>query len=73
MKRSFLFKLLFVFIVGCMLAAGPFLTVKVGNGTDITLQNVEALASGEMTEIFCFGSGSIDCNGHKVAFRGEAR
>ena len=73
MKRSFLLKLLFVFIVGCMLAAGPFLSVKVGNGNDITLQNVEALASGETSHTFCFGSGSIDCSGQKVEYRIEAR
>ena len=73
MRRFFLLKLLFVFIVGCMIASGPFLTVKINNEVDITLQNVEALASGETFEVYCFGSGSIDCYGKKVEFRCEAR
>ena len=72
MKHLFV-KLLIVFIAACIVAACPFLTVKIENTTDITLQNVEALASGETMEVFCYGSGSIDCYGAKVEVRIHAR
>ena len=72
MKRPFV-KLLFLFIIACIVAACPFLTVKIESGTDIILQNVEALASGETMEVFCYGSGSVDCYGAKVEVRIHAR
>lgn len=38
--------------------------------SDLLLENIEALASGEdHTTVFCYGEGSIDCpNGKKVKY-----
>ncbi|MDR3269623.1 MAG: NVEALA domain-containing protein [Tannerella sp.] len=34
--------------------------------SDLALENIEALASGESSLTICYGSGTIDCNGAKV-------
>jgi hypothetical protein len=37
---------------------------------DMALENVEALADGETTvPFYCVGSGTVDCNGAKVAMK----
>lgn len=33
---------------------------------ELLLTNVEALASGESGGSYCYGYGSLDCNGYKV-------
>ena len=41
------------------------------NLTDLALDNIEALAQGENTNLYCFGEGDIDCKGIKVKKRFE--
>lgn len=54
-------------IVAC-LTGGYFLYT--GNSgdkmNDLTLVNIEALAGGESSGYFCFGDGSVDCDGYYV-------
>ena len=38
--------------------------------SDLTLENINALARGETDEnYFCYSSGDVDCYGHKVKLR----
>lgn len=54
-------------IVAC-LTGGYFLYT--GNSgdkmNDLALVNIEALAGGEGSGYYCFGSGSVECHGHYV-------
>jgi hypothetical protein len=48
--------------------ANPKIGLPAGN---MALENVDALADGEYNSVsfFCAGSGTIDCNGAKVAYK----
>ena len=60
-------KLLFIGVV--LIAAYCSLIKEKSTVETLLFDNVEALASGEEGTLFwCFGSGSIDCYGHKVEY-----
>lgn len=52
----------------CMLICCSMLYAKkqVRISQELLLSNVEALASGEGGGSYCYGYGSLDCNGYKV-------
>ena len=66
MKRTFL-----KFLVGIISLLGAYFYVQTEkeNLTDLALDNIEALAQGENTNLYCFGEGDIDCKGIKVKKR----
>ncbi len=71
MKR-FIVQLSLIGVVTCM-AVGSFLRVNITSASDITLENIEVLASGEGQYNFCYGTGSIYCNGRYVEYKIDAR
>lgn len=50
----------------CLIACCSFWPSPKEPLTVLTLENVEALASGEYDTLTCYGSGSVDCNGDWV-------
>lgn len=66
MKRTLL-----KFLVGIISLLGAYFYVQneKENLTDLALDNIEALAQGENTNLYCFGEGDIDCKGIKVKKR----
>lgn len=66
MKRTLL-----KFLVGIISLLGAYFYVQTEkeNLTDLALDNIEALAQGENTNLYCFGEGDIDCEGIKVKKR----
>ena len=66
MKRTLL-----KFLVGIISLLGAYFYVQTEkeNLTDLALDNIEALAQGENTNLYCFGEGDIDCKGIKVKNR----
>ncbi len=71
MKR-FIVQLLLIGVITCM-AVGYFLRVNITSANDITLENIEALASGEGQSGFCYGKGTVNRNGQYVEFKIEMR
>lgn len=59
------------FLVGIISLLGAYFYVQTEkeNLTDLALDNIEALAQGENTNLYCFGEGDIDCKGIKVKKR----
>lgn len=62
-----LFKI--TFLLACVASAFYLGTSENKEVHDIAFNNIEALASGEGGSVHCFGSGSVDCLGHKVSYR----
>ena len=62
MKRTLL-----KFLVGIISLLGAYFYVQTEkeNLTDLALDNIEALAQNENTNLYCFGEGDIDCKGIK--------
>ncbi len=66
-------------LVGAMfcLASIWIVTLHVNLASDYTIDNqmvvsnMEALTQGEVGEVFCYGSGDVDCNGGKYRSKYE--
>lgn len=68
-----MWKMLLMSMVGLMLVVLGFCMATSGQEeifSDLLLENIEALASGEdHTTVFCYGEGSVECpNGKKVQY-----
>lgn len=59
-----------LFGVAVMIGICYFFMEEKSTIESLTFENIEALASGENESLFrCYGSGSIDCHGHKVEMK----
>lgn len=69
MKKT-IFKLM---IASCVATAGYYqYSQQENNINDVVFQNIEALAGDEhYVDIFCYGNGSVECEGIKVEMKIE--
>lgn len=69
MKKT-IFKLM---LASCVAAAGYYqYSQQENNIKDVVFQNIEALAGDEhYVDIFCYGYGSVECDGIKVEMKIE--
>lgn len=58
----------FLFFTGCT-AVTFYLGITKNEVHDLPFNNIEALANAETGNGVCFGTGSVDCNGHKVDYK----
>lgn len=62
--KQITFNKAFAIIFICVLYTSYFLLKeKKQNFSDLTFSNIEALASGESGSGYCYGAGSLSCNG----------